>query len=115
MIGNIAKVSHQVFFWLKNPDSEDDLQTLLAGLHSLTAINVIRGVHIGVPASTEKRDVIESSYQASELLFFDSVEDQNAYQTHPLHEKFIAEHQHLWRKVVVFDSITNQPVTEFGL
>lgn len=115
MIGNIAKVSHQVFFWLKNPDSEDDLQTLLAGLHSLTAMNIIRGVHIGVPASTEKRDVIESSYQASELLFFDSVEDQNAYQTHPLHEKFIAEHQHLWRKVVVFDSITNQPVTEFGL
>ena len=38
-----------------------------------------------------------------ELMYFDSVEDQNAYQVDPLQKKFIAECGHLWRKVQVYD------------
>jgi hypothetical protein len=115
MSGNIARVSHQVFFWLKHPESAADLNQLLSGIRSLTAIETVRGFHIGVPASTEKREVIDNSYSASELLFFDSVEDEQAYQIHPLHQKFIAEHSHLWSKVVVFDSLSNVDEIDFGL
>lgn len=115
MIGKIAKVSHQVFFWLKNPDSEADLQALLAGIRSLAAIETLRGMHIGVPASTEKRDVVDCSYSASELLFFDTLADEQIYQAHPLHQKFIADCSHLWSKVVVFDSISNHSEMDFGL
>jgi hypothetical protein len=115
MNGHIAKLSHQVFFWLKNPDSADDLEQLLAGIRSLAAIETIRGMHIGVPAATEKRPVIDSSYSASELLFFDRIEDEQIYQNHPLHEKFIADCAHLWSKVMVFDSMSNTPATDFGL
>ena len=58
-----------------------------------------------MPASTEKRPVVDNSYSASELLMFDSVEDQNAYQIDPIHAKFVEDCSHLWSKVVVFDSI----------
>jgi len=110
MQGQITKVSHQVFFWLKNPESKEDLAQLLKGIQGLTAIKTIRGVHIGVPAATESRDVIDSSYSASELLFFDSVEDEQAYQVDPLHLKFIADNSHLWSKVVVYDSISQSAI-----
>ena len=98
---------HHVFFWLKNPDSKEDLSALLAGIRALAQIETVRGLHVGVPASTEKRAVVESSYSASELLFFDDVEGQNIYQTHPLHQKFIADCSHLWSRVTVFDSIAS--------
>lgn len=115
MTGHIAKLSHQVFFWLKSPGSNDDLNQLLAGIRSLEAIDTVRGMHIGVPAATEKDEVIDTSYSASGLLFFDNVEDQTAYQTHPLHQKFIAEHRHLWSRVVAYDSISTATEIDFGL
>jgi hypothetical protein len=102
---SLPRLVHHVFFWLKNPDSKQDLAALLAGIRTLQQIETVRGLHVGVPASTEKRAVVESSYSASELLFFDDVEGQNIYQSHPLHQKFIADCSHLWVRVTVFDSI----------
>jgi hypothetical protein len=96
---------HHVFFWLKNRDSKDDLAKLLEGLRSLEKIETIRALHIGVPASTEKRDVVDSSYSASELMFFDDTLGQKTYQDHPLHKKFVESCSHLWERVVVYDSI----------
>lgn len=96
---------HHVFFWLKNRDSKEDLTKLLAGLRTLEKIETIRKLHIGVPASTEKRDVIDASYSASELMFFDDTAGQKVYQDHPIHQKFIADCGHLWEKVIVYDSM----------
>lgn len=95
---------HHVFFWLRNPDSAEDRKKLEKGLKSLKAIETIRKAHIGVPAKTD-RPVIESSYDFSELLIFDSLEDQQAYQVHPVHLKFVEECEHLWSKVIVYDSV----------
>jgi hypothetical protein len=102
----LPKLVHHVFFWLKNPDSKEDLAKLLAGIRTLAQIETVRGLHIGVPASTEKRAVVESSYNASELLFFDDVEGQNSYQVHPIHQKFVADCSHLWTRVTVFDVVS---------
>jgi hypothetical protein len=102
---NKKQLVHHVFFWLKNRDSKEDLAKLLAGLRTLEKIETIRKLHIGVPASTEKRDVVDNSYQASELMFFDDTAGQKTYQDHPIHQKFIADCGHLWEKVVVYDSI----------
>ncbi|QNH14942.1 Stress responsive A/B Barrel Domain protein [Xanthomonas sp. SS] len=96
-------VVHHVFFWLKNPDSKEDLAKLLAGLRTLADIDTVRGIHIGVPAETEQRGVVDGSYSASELLFFDDVAGQNAYQVHPIHKQFVADCEHLWQRVVVYD------------
>ena len=95
---------HHVFFWLKNPDSKEDLAKLLAGLRTLKGIETVRRIHIGVPATTEKRDVVDNSYHASELLFFDDLAGQKTYQDHPIHQKFIKDCEHLWAKVIVYDA-----------
>lgn len=102
---NKKQLAHHVFFWLKNRDSKEDLNKLIAGLQTLEKIESVRGLHIGIPAPTEKRAVIDASYSASELIFFDDIEGQNIYQEHPIHKKFIEQCSHLWEKVVVYDSI----------
>ena len=96
-------VVHHVFFWLKNPKSKEDLDRLLAGLRTLSGIETVKAIHIGVPAETEQRGVVDASYSASEILFFDDVAGQNAYQVHPIHKKFVADCEHLWQRVVVYD------------
>ena len=50
-------IVHHVFFWLKNPDSKEDLNKLIAGLKTLEKIETVRKIHIGVPAPTEQRSV----------------------------------------------------------
>jgi hypothetical protein len=104
-VNNYPKLVHHVFFWLKNPNSKEDLEMLLKGLRTLAKIETVRGVHFGVPASTEKRDVVDNTYSASEILFFDDTAGQKTYQDHPIHKQFVADCSHLWEKVVVYDTI----------
>lgn len=101
---NKKQLVHHVFFWLKNPDSKEDLNKLIEGLNSLMKVEALRLGKIGIPAATEKRDVIDTSYQVSWLNIFDDVEGHNQYQVHPLHLKFVAEYKHLWSKVLIYDS-----------
>ena len=100
------KLVHHVFFWLKNPTSQEDLARLLKGLATLSKIESVRGAHFGVPASTEKREVVDNSYSASEILFFDDTAGQKIYQDHPIHQQFVADCSHLWERVVVYDAIS---------
>lgn len=98
-------VAHHVFFWLKNPNSKEDLDKLIEGLRTLEKIETVRSLRVGVPASTEKREVVDNSFSVSELIFFDDVEGQNTYQTHPIHLKFVETCSSLWEKVIVYDAI----------
>jgi Stress responsive A/B Barrel Domain len=95
---------HHVFFWLVNPQSEADKKSLMAGLEKLSKVEEIKFSQIGLPAATN-RDVIENTYSISWLLFFDTPEAQDIYQTHPVHLQFVAECKHLWEKVVVYDTV----------
>ncbi|NCI46438.1 Dabb family protein [Sediminibacterium soli] len=96
---------HHVFFWLKNPDSVQDRDKLVEGLRTLAQIPTIKKLHIGVLASTEKRDVVDTSWQVSELMFFDDLAGQATYQTHPAHLAFVEKYSHLWARVVVYDAL----------
>ncbi|MEO8820702.1 MAG: Dabb family protein [Ginsengibacter sp.] len=96
---------HHVFFWLKNSESKDALEELIQGLKKLSKAPTIKDFHIGKPANTN-RGVIDNSYAASWLLLFENAEDQDVYQTDPIHLKFIEECSHLWSKVVVYDTLT---------
>lgn len=95
---------HHVYFWLKNPESKEDLQALIAGLEALSVVKEIKLFHIGLPAPTN-REVIDNTYAISWLNIFETAEDQDIYQTHPLHLKFISDCSHLWSRVKVYDSI----------
>lgn len=96
---------HHVFFWLKNPESEADKQQLISGLKTLASIPSIRHIHVGVLASTEKREVVDTSWDVSELMFFDDAAGQKIYQDHPIHQDFVKNCSPLWKKVLVYDSI----------
>lgn len=95
---------HHVYFWLNNPDSQEDKAKLIAGLKKLAVTaKTIQQYHIGLPSSTN-RDVIDRSYAVSWMLFFKNKEQEEIYQTDPAHLNFIKECSSLWKKVIVYDS-----------
>ncbi|MBK9391918.1 MAG: Dabb family protein [Bacteroidetes bacterium] len=95
---------HHVFFWLKDPSNQEARARFEKAARELVTVETIVDHHIGVPASTN-RDVIDTSYTYSVLTTYKNKEDQDIYQTHPKHLKFIADCQELWEKVVVYDSV----------
>lgn len=101
---NKRGIAHQVYFWLKRPDSEEDKKKLIEGINSLKKIETVREMHIGVVAATEKRSVIDDTWSVSELIYFDDLAGQATYQVHPLHQAFAKNYSQLWSKVVVYDS-----------
>lgn len=98
-------ITHVVFFWLKNPQSQEDRDRLVEGVRSLGTIPVVRSVQAGIPAQTETRSAVDHSFGVSEILTFDSLADQLAYQQHPLHLRFIEECSHLWDRHTVYDIV----------
>ncbi len=99
-------VIHQVFFWLKDAATASQL---MKGLETLRAVPQVKQLRIGTPASTEKRDVVDNSFHVSELMYFEDAADQDAYQTHALHNAFVEQYSHLWDRVVVYDSVVGGP------
>ena len=102
---NRPPIVHHVFFWLKNPTSAEDRDRLIEGVKTLKGIPLIRELYIGVPADTEKRGVVDGSWQVSELLYFEDLAAQAAYQEHPIHLGFVKNYSHLWEKVLVYDTL----------
>lgn len=102
---NKYPVIHHVFFWLKNPGSIEDRDKLVAGVKTLSKIETVRELRVGVVASTEKRYVVDNSWAVSELMFFSDLAGQAVYQTHPIHLEFVKNCSHLWEKVVVYDAV----------
>lgn len=98
-------ILHQAFFWLKNPGSEKDRATLIAGLRTLGGIPQVQNLSISIAASTEARDVVDSSFDVVETMLFNSLKDQADYQPHPIHNAFIDACGHLWDRVVVYDNL----------
>lgn len=96
---------HHVFFWLKEPKNEAHQKQLVKALNDLLKVETIKLSHIGFPAGTESRDVVDHSYSVSYMTMFADQAGQDAYQVHPLHVKFVEENSHLWEKVVVYDSV----------
>jgi hypothetical protein len=95
---------HHVYFWLNNPDSKEDLEALKKGLQKLSTVKNLKMFHIGKPADTN-REVIDRSYALSWFTIFENAEEQQKYQVDPIHLKFVEECQHLWKKVIVYDTV----------
>ena len=61
-------------------------------------------MHVGVLASTEKREVVDTSWDVSEIMFFNDAAGQKVYQDHPIHMEFVENCAHLWKKALVYDA-----------
>jgi hypothetical protein len=99
------KFIHHVFFWFKEPVSLANRKKFEKSLKELVTIETIIDHHLGIPATT-RRGVIDSSYTYSLFTTFKNKKDQDVYQTHPKHLKFIDECGDLWEKVIVYDSVS---------
>lgn len=96
---------HNVYFWAKEGTSEERLKDLEKGLVALGTCPSIQNYYWGPSAPTEARDVVDHSYDYSVSVHFASIEDQDAYQTDPIHLKFIEDCQDIWGKVIVYDNV----------
>lgn len=94
-------IVHQVFFWLHHP--EKDTEAVMDGCRKIGSLSSARDYSVGVPAKTEKRDVIDDSYHIALIVYFDDVPAHDVYQEDPDHLQFIADHKAKWAKVQVYD------------
>ena len=95
--------SHIVIFWT-DPNIQDAPEKLLAGINQyLKPIPGSIFFHAGRMVSSP-RAVVEQSYQIALNIVFQTKEEEDAYQTHPLHLEFLEKaFKPLCKKVVVYD------------
>ena len=97
---------HIVFFWLKEPDNKEDCAEFEAAIKKLILTNTqATANHLGCPADSEKRSVVDNSFTYCYTMSFPNLDAQNKYQRDPTHKLFIEEASHLWERVLVNDSI----------
>ncbi|MCH4822701.1 Dabb family protein [Gramella lutea] len=97
--------THVVYFWLNNPESAEDRKAFEQSLSKFLSVSKYpKTKFIGVPAGTP-REVVDGSFTYSLILSFSSKEEQDLYQEEKAHLIFIEESEHLWNKVVVYDSV----------
>lgn len=98
---------HVVYFWLNEDISDEDRQRFESeGLTSLATCPTIQKVYYGPPAMSP-RDVVDNSYDFAWVCHFKNKADQDAYQTEPIHLKFIEDFSSMWTKVQVYDNLVN--------
>lgn len=95
---------HHVYFWLKEPNNKAATSRFEEGLRLLVSIPEIKMHHIG-KAVISDREVVDDSFSYSYMAVFDNKTDQDTYQVHPTHLKFIKEYSDLWEKVIVYDAL----------
>ena len=94
---------HSAYFWLYEGLTEEDLRSFEEGLRSLTeALDVGTG-SFGKPASTEPRDVVDTSYSYGLVLCFPDVAAHDRYQSGDTHLAFVEKHSARWDRVTVYD------------
>ena len=96
--------AHTVYFWLKNPNDQEDRSAFEASLRKfLNASKFAKTNFIGTPPKAS-REVVDGSFTYSLIVTFESVEAQQSYQDEEAHVTFIEESSNLWNKVIVYDS-----------
>lgn len=99
---------HCVYFWLKPELTTAQLQQFLDQAHALTKIPSVRVGFLGTPASTN-RPVIDRSYSYALIVAFDDDAGHDAYQVHPVHDRFRIECGTFWSKVLIYDPKNADP------
>lgn len=96
--------AHTVYFWLENPESEEDCMAFETSLKKfLDSSGYAKTKFIG-KAPRASRDVVDGSFTYSLIVTFESAEAQQNYQDEAPHKLFIEESSKLWTKVIVYDS-----------
>ena len=95
---------HTVLFWLKNDLTDEERNGFEKELRALQAISSVDQLHVGRPASTTKRPVIDDTYDFCLTVLLCDVAAHDQYQEDPLHLEFIQKCSHLWERVKIYDA-----------
>jgi len=97
--------AHTVYFWFKDPTNQADRAKFEASLKTfLDNSKYAKTNFIGAPPKAS-REVVDGTFTYSLIVTFESAEAQEGYQKEQAHLTFIDECKHLWKKVVVYDSL----------
>ena len=97
---------HAVYFWLREDLTPEERDRFGAGVRSLRTIAGVQQAFIGIPAPTD-RPVIERGYSNALVLVFADQAAHDAYQVHPVHDRFRDECGSFWSTVRIFDTVTD--------
>jgi len=92
---------HTVYFWLKPSQNR---VAFTAQVATLAGIPGLVACHVGAPAATSKRPVIDDSYDVALTTIMPDLATHDAYQVHPLHLAFLANNKDRWVRVQVYDA-----------
>src|SRR5690606_40635869 len=65
--------------------TEQEVNDFTGFFEELKAIPNIKSLHYGPPAKTHQRDVVDNSFSYNLLVYFDTMEDIDTYENHPIH------------------------------
>ena len=95
---------HTVIFWLKNDLSDEERSTFFKEVDTLGTIPSVEYFHLGTPAQTPKRPVIDDSYDCALTVVLQDLAAQDQYQIDPIHQTFIETCSSFWERVVIYDA-----------
>ena len=95
---------HTVIFWLKKDLSEDQQVVFTNEVKTLGEISSVESFHLGTPAPTPKRPVIEDSYDYAITVVLKDMNAHDDYQVDPIHLDFIDKCKDMWERVVIYDA-----------
>ncbi len=96
---------HNVYFWLKNDMTAEQVATFESELKRLPLISYITTGAVGKPASTEPRPVTDHSFNYSLTLTFKTMTDHEFYQKDcPDHKRFVDTCKAFFERVIVYDT-----------
>ena len=95
---------HTVIFWLKNDLSDEARSTFFKEVATLGTIPSVEDFHLGTPAQTPKRPVIDDSYDCAVTVVLQDLAAQDQYQIDPIHQEFIDTCSSFWERVVIYDA-----------
>ena len=97
---------HNVYFWLRPDLTPEQLETYKNGLASLISIESVHSGYFGVPASTD-RPIIDRTYSYALVVVFADQGAHDAYQVHPVHDRFREQCSTFWSDIKIYDCITD--------
>ncbi|MBP0000617.1 MAG: Dabb family protein [Cyanobacteria bacterium SID2] len=100
---NSSIVRHIVLVDLKPEVSQAEIDELVeVGLYQLQKIPGVLTLEFGETARDD-RPVHIGDYDLAIYMEFENLADLDRYRSHPVHEDFVADYQHLWDGIRVLD------------
>lgn len=102
-----GQLAHTVYFWLK-PEAPADTAAAMVDFYR-TEVPTLPGVVsvlVGDPRRTAApRDVVDASYTLGVTTVFATAADEDVWQAHPVHQRFLDRFAPHFGKVQVYDTV----------